>query len=48
MIKGVFLERYISAHAIMMSFEGTAIYFNSLFLTSNYLAKFVITEIIEM
>ena len=43
--KGVFfLERYISAHAIMMSFEGIpAIYFNSLFGTSNDEAKFVIT-----
>ncbi len=43
--KGVFfLERYISAHAIMMSFEGIpAIYFNSLFGTSNDETKFVIT-----
>ena len=43
--KGIFfLERYISAHAIMMSFEGIpAIYFNSLFGTSNDEAKFVIT-----
>ena len=43
--KGVFfLERYISAHAIMMSFEGIpAMYFNSLFGTSNDEAKFVIT-----
>ncbi len=43
--KGIFfLERYISAHAIMISFEGVpAIYFNSLFGTSNDEAKFVIT-----
>ena len=43
--KGIFfLERYISAHAIMMSFEGIpAIYFNSLFGTSNDETKFVIT-----
>ncbi len=39
-----FLERYISAHAIMIAFEGIpAIYFNSLFGTSNDEAKFVIT-----
>ncbi len=38
------LERYISAHAIMISLEGVpAIYFNSLFGTSNDKAKFVIT-----
>ena len=31
-----FLERYISAHAIMIAFEGIpAIYFNSIFGTSN-------------
>ncbi len=43
--KGEFyLERYISAHAIMISFEGIpAIYFNSMFGTSNDEAKFVIT-----
>ena len=43
--KGMFLlERYISAHAIMIAFEGVpAIYFNSLFGTSNDEAKFVIT-----
>ena len=43
--KGKFnLERYISAHAIMISFEGIpAIYFNSLFGTSNDEAKFIIT-----
>ena len=43
--KGEFyLERYISAHAIMISFEGIpAIYFNSLFGTSNDEAKFIIT-----
>ena len=43
--KGKFLlERYISAHAIMIAFEGVpAIYFNSLFGTSNDEAKFVIT-----
>ena len=39
-----FLERYISAHAIMISFEGIpAIYFNSMFGTSNDEAKFIIT-----
>ena len=39
-----FLERYISAHAVMISFEGIpAIYFNSLFGTSNDEAKFIIT-----
>ena len=38
------LERYISAHAIMISLDGVpAIYFNSLFGTSNDEAKFVIT-----
>ncbi len=43
--KGEFyLERYISAHAIMISFEGIpAIYFNSMFGTSNDEAKFIIT-----
>ena len=43
--KGEFLfERYFSAHAIMISFDGVpAIYFNSLFGTSNDEAKFVIT-----
>ena len=43
--KGEFyLERYISAHAIMVSFEGIpAIYFNSMFGTSNDEAKFIIT-----
>ncbi len=43
--KGIFyLERYISAHAIMISFEGIpAIYFNSIFGTSNDEAKFIIT-----
>ena len=43
--KGVFyLERYISAHAIMISFEGIpAIYLNSMFGTSNDEAKFIIT-----
>ncbi len=43
--KGEFLfERYVSAHAIMISFDGVpAIYFNSLFGTSNDEAKFVIT-----
>ena len=43
--KGKFnLERYVSAHAIMISFEGIpAIYFNSLFGTSNDEAKFIIT-----
>ena len=39
-----FLERYVSAHAIMISFEGIpAIYFNSMFGTSNDEAKFIIT-----
>ena len=40
-----FLERFISAHSIMISFEGVpAIYFNSLFGTSNDEAKYIITE----
>jgi sucrose phosphorylase len=39
-----FFGRYISAHAIMISFEGIpAIYFNSLFGTSNDEAKFIIS-----
>ena len=39
-----FFERYISAHAIMISFEGVpAVYFNSLFGTSNDEAKYIIT-----
>ena len=39
-----FLERYIAAHAIMISFEGIpAVYFNSLFGKSNDDAKYVIT-----
>ena len=43
--KGEFyLERYISAHAIMISFEGIpGIYFNSIFGTSNDEAKYIIT-----
>ncbi len=43
--KGKFyLERYVSAHAIMISFEGIpAIYFNSMFGASNDEAKFIIT-----
>ena len=43
--KGEFyLERYVSAHAIMISFEGIpAIYFNSIFGTANDEAKFIIT-----
>ena len=43
--KGIyFLERYVAAHAIMISFLGIpAIYFNSLFGTSNDEAKFIIT-----
>ncbi len=43
--KGKFyLERYVSAHAIMVSFEGIpGIYFNSIFGTSNDEAKFIIT-----
>ena len=39
-----FFERYISAHSIMIAFEGVpAIYFNSMFGASNDEAKFVIT-----
>jgi len=39
-----FLERYISAHAIMIAFEGVpAIYFNSLFGTSNDKYKYIIS-----
>ena len=39
-----FLERFISAHSIMISFEGVpAIYFNSLFGTANDEAKYIIT-----
>ena len=39
-----YFERYMSAHAIMISFEGVpAIYFNSLFGTSNDEAKYIIT-----
>jgi len=39
-----YLERFISAHAIMVSFDGIpAIYFNSIFGTSNDEAKFIIT-----
>ena len=39
-----YLERYISAHAIMISLEGIpAIYFNSVFGASNDEAKFIIT-----
>jgi len=43
--KGEFyLERYIAAHTIMMSFEGIpAIYFNSIFGTANDETKFIIT-----
>ena len=38
------LQRYIAAHAIMISFEGIpAVYFNSLFGKSNDEAKYVIT-----
>ena len=40
-----FLERYISAHAIMIAFEGIpAIYFNSLFGTSNDEYKYIISS----
>tara|TARA_B100000989_G_C19527882_1_gene467912 strand:+ start:219 stop:1952 length:1734 start_codon:yes stop_codon:yes gene_type:complete len=40
-----FLERYISAHAIMISFEGVpAVYFNSIFGTSNDEYRYVITN----
>ncbi len=39
-----FLERYVSAHAIMISFEGIpALYFNSLFGKSNDETKYIIT-----
>ena len=39
-----FLERYISAHAIMIAFEGIpAIYFNSIFGTSNDEYKYIIS-----
>ena len=39
-----FLERYVAAHAIMISFEGIpAVYFNSLFGKANDEAKYVIT-----
>ena len=39
-----FFERYMSAHAILLSFEGIpGIYFNSLFGTSNDEAKYIIT-----
>ncbi len=39
-----FLERYISAHAIMIAFEGIpAIYFNSIFGTSNDEHKYIIS-----
>ena len=39
-----FFERYMSAHSIMVAFEGVpAIYFNSLFGTSNDEAKYIIT-----
>ncbi len=40
-----FMERYISAHAIMIAFEGVpAIYFNSIFGTSNDEYKYIISE----
>jgi len=40
-----FLERYISAHAIMIAFEGIpAIYFNSIFGTSNDEYKYIISN----
>ena len=39
-----FLERYVSAHSIMISFEGIpALYFNSLFGKSNDETKYIIT-----
>ena len=39
-----FLERYISAHAVMIAFEGIpAIYFNSLFGTSNDEYNYIIS-----
>ncbi|MBD1139766.1 alpha-amylase [Pelagibacterales bacterium SAG-MED38] len=39
-----FLERYVAAHAIMISFEGIpAVYFNSLFGKSNDNSKYIIT-----
>ena len=38
------LERYVTAHSIMMSFEGVpAIYFNSLFGNSNDYSKYIIS-----
>ena len=38
-------ERYITAHAIMISFEGIpAIYLNSIFGTSNDFNKYIITN----
>ena len=40
-----FLERYIAAHAIMISFEGIpAVYFNSMFGTSNDINKYIISN----
>ena len=42
--ENTFLERYISAHAIMIAFEGIpAIYFNSIFGTSNDEYKYIIS-----
>ena len=39
-----FFERYMSAHAIMIAFEGVpAIYFNSIFGTSNDEYKYIIS-----
>ncbi len=39
-----FLERYLSAHAVMIAFEGIpAIYFNSIFGTSNDEYKYIIS-----
>ncbi len=39
-----FFDRYVSIHAVMIAFEGVpAIYFNSLFGTSNDEAKYIIT-----
>ena len=39
------LERYLAAHSIILSFEGIpALYFNSMFGTSNDISKFIISD----
>ena len=45
-IKGkYFIERFVSAHAIIMAFDGVpGIYFNSVFGTSNDLSKYIISN----